>query len=101
MINPVRLDFARINNAALALLPSIVVRFFPAGHRYGREWCVGSLAGEPGMSLKINLTTGVWRDFAAGVGGSDPISLAAAVAGVGQAEAACRLADMLGMSADG
>jgi twinkle protein len=61
---------------------------------------VGSLRGEPGRSLKIRLSghkAGVWHDFAAGVGGSDPISLAAALFGLSQSEAARRLADMLGV----
>ena len=93
-----RLDFDLINCAALAALHALVVRWFPNGCRDGREWCVGSLEGEPGRSLKINLTTGVWRDFAAGVGGSDPISLAAALAGISQVEAARRLAQMLGVA---
>ena len=95
-----RLDFAVINAAALPVLPVLVARWFPAGHREGREWCVGSIGGEPGRSLKINLTTGVWRDFAADTGGSDPVSLAAAAFSLSQAEAARRLAEMLGVRHD-
>jgi hypothetical protein len=36
---------------------------YPAGRREGQYYLVGSLAGEPGKSLKINVTgpkTGVW-----------------------------------------
>jgi hypothetical protein len=95
-----RLDFAAINAAALAVLPAVCVRFFPNGRIEGPEFVVGSLAGEPGRSLKVNLRRGVWRDFAAGVGGSDPVSLVAAVADAGQADAARLLAGMLGMEAD-
>ncbi len=40
---------------------------FPSGKREGNEWCVGSISGEPGKSLKVHLTgekSGVWCDFA-------------------------------------
>ena len=90
-------DFERINAAALAVLPTLAARWFPEGAREGREWVVGDLSGTPGRSLKINLRSGVWRDFATGDGGSDPVSLAAAISGLSQVEAARRLADMLGV----
>ena len=49
------------------------------------------------MSCKVNLRTGRWCDFNGGPGGGDPVSLAAAVAGIGQLEAARNLARMLGL----
>ena len=51
---------------------AIARELFPAGRREGREWRVGSLAGEPGQSLGICIAggkQGVWADFAAGIGG--------------------------------
>ena len=48
-------------------------------------------------SFRVNLLTGRWADFAIGVGGGDLISLAAYLFGIGQAEAATRIADMLGV----
>ena len=45
----------------------------------------------------MNLSTGKWSDFATGDAGGDPVSLAAFLAGVGQAEAARRLSEMLGI----
>ena len=48
-------------------------------------------------SFRLNLLTGRWADFAIGVGGGDLISLAAYLFGIGQAEAAVRIADMLGV----
>lgn len=45
---------------------------FPNGKKSGNEWCVGSLSGEAGKSLKIHLKgtkAGVWADFEAGIGG--------------------------------
>ena len=94
------ISFAAINEMALDVLPSLCRRWLPNGRRVGAEWVVGSLGGERGRSLKIRLTgpkAGVWRDFAEGVGGSDPVSLAAALFGLSQFEAAQRLADMLGV----
>lgn len=91
------IEFDRINAAALAVLPAVCLRLFPAGRIEGAEFCVGSLKGEPGRSLKINLRKGCWRDFASGVGGSDPVSLVAAVEAVSMAEAARLLAQMVGV----
>lgn len=50
---------------------------FPNGKREGGEFVVGSLAGEAGNSLKVNLTgkVGVWRDFAGEKGGKGLMSL--------------------------
>lgn len=39
----------------------------PNGKREGNEWCVGSIAGEAGKSLRVHLVgekAGVWCDFA-------------------------------------
>jgi hypothetical protein len=95
------IDFAAVNCAALPHLETLCRRWLPGGRRIGAEWVCGSLRGEAGQSCKVNLRTGRWADFAAGQGGGDPVSLAAAVAGVGQAEAAHNLARMLGIEAEG
>jgi hypothetical protein len=97
---PHRVDFAAINRAALTRWPEVVARLLPAGRAFGHEWYVGSLRGEPGRSLKIRLCgdrAGAWCDFATGEKGGDPISLAAAVAGLSRVEAAQRLSRMLGL----
>ncbi|EHD9189868.1 toprim domain-containing protein [Salmonella enterica] len=42
----------------------------PKGHQEGHYWCAGSINGESGKSLKINLNgKKVWSDFASGDGG--------------------------------
>lgn len=42
----------------------------PKGHQEGREWCAGSVDGEAGKSLKINLSgKKAWSDFASGDSG--------------------------------
>ncbi|QJQ31810.1 hypothetical protein GV829_04575 [Sphingomonas lacunae] len=53
----------------------------PGGRKDGKEWCVGSIHGEKGQSLRVSLRgskQGWWRDFAAGEGG-DCLKLIAAV----------------------
>lgn len=90
------IDFDRINAAALLSLESWLLTLFPAGKRDGREFKIGSVAGEPGTSLSINLQSGVWCDFSSGDKGSDPISLLAAVRGCKMGEAARELDAMLG-----
>ena len=94
------IDFARINSAALSALPSLLSRWLPDGRRMGHEWVARNPTRtdqKPG-SFRVNMHTGRWADFATDDRGGDPISLAAYLAGTGQAEAARALADMLGVS---
>jgi predicted P-loop ATPase len=77
-------DLARqlLNNA-----PSLLSQWLPGGKIIGREYVCADLGGGPGRSLSINLTTGRWADFAAGISGGDLISLYAAIHGIGQHDA--------------
>lgn len=66
----------------------VVKELLPGGKRVGAEWCVASLDGSAGESLKVHLTgdrTGLWSDFATGQSG-DVIDLICAVKGVGLGE---------------
>lgn len=95
-----RIDFDAVNAAALASLPALCARWLPDGRRSGQEWIARNpkrADRRPG-SFKVNLETGRWADFAVeDARGGDPVSLAAYLAGSGQAEAAARLAEMLGV----
>jgi hypothetical protein len=96
------LDFGAINSAALAGLPSILRNWLPDGVIRGSEYIARNptrFDRHPG-SFKINMRTGRWADFSTGDRGGDVISLAAYLAGTGQAEAARNLADMLGVGDD-
>jgi hypothetical protein len=97
-----RVDFARINRAALARLPNLLARWLPGGRIEGAEYVALNprrADHRPG-SFKVNLTTGQWADFAVdGARGRDVVSLAAYLASIGQVEAAERLAAMLGIGA--
>lgn len=96
-----RIDFARVNAAALSSLGSLLPRWLPGGRVNGSEYVCGSLDGEPGRSLSINLASGVWRDFAGEAGGADPVSLYAAIHNLKQGEAARKLAGELGVDPGG
>ena len=95
-----RIDFDAVNAAALASLPALCARWFPDGRRRGDEWVARNpkrADRRPG-SFKVNLETGRWADFALpDARGGDPVSLVAYLTGSGQAEAAARLAEMLGV----
>ncbi len=85
------IDFAAINAGILGNYLNTLQQWLPNGKKIGPDWCVGSLAGEEGQSLKIHVRKGVWKDFASGQGGSDPVSLYAAIHAIPQGEAAKRL----------
>ena len=93
-----RSSFEDINRAALA------GSVYPQALAARRAWPWPGVHGpqpqrndrRPG-SFKVNLRSGKWSDFATGDKGGDPISLAAYLHGLGQGEAARRLADMLGI----
>jgi hypothetical protein len=86
-----KIDFNAINERLLSNYLATLQQWFPNGQKLGAEWCVGSLSGERGKSLKIHVRKGVWKDFSSGEGGSDPVSLYAAIHGITQAESASRL----------
>lgn len=90
-----KLDFGAINAAALNSLESLVSEWLPNGRREGHEWKVGSISGEPGRSLSINLRSGIWKDFSTDAGGSDPVSLLAAIRSCSMKEAAVELGERL------
>jgi hypothetical protein len=92
--------FARIASAARAQGETIVSRWLTNGQREGIEWiALNPMRGDarPG-SFKINLRTGSWADFATGDRGGDLVSLAAYLFRLKQAEAALRVASMLGLN---
>lgn len=86
------MNYNQTDAAALAVMESLVREWLPAGRKEGHEWKVGSLSGEPGRSLSINLTTGVWKDFAGDAGGPGAVSLLAAIRNITLPDA-CRELD--------
>ncbi len=94
------IDFAAINSAALPVLPSLLDRWAPGGQTKGREYIVRNPTRKDRNigSFRINLVTGRWADFATGDAGGDVIALAAYLHNLSQAEAARRIANMLGIA---
>jgi len=93
------MDFSSINDAALAALPSLLEEWLPDGRRIGREWVARNPRRDDrhAGSFKVNMTTGKWADFATTDKGGDPVSLLAYLEGIGQIDAARKLAEMLGV----
>ena len=93
------IPFETVNRAALAALPAVLTRLVPGGKILGHEYVALNPTRNdrrPG-SFKVNLRTGRWGDFATGDRGGDPVSLVAYLENASQAEAARRLARMLGL----
>ena len=95
-----RIDFGRVNGAALARAAAVVRGLLPEGRLEGHEYVARNpLRPDRRLgSFKVNLSTGRWADFATGDGGGDLVSLAAFVSGLPQREAAIRLAESIGVS---
>ncbi len=87
MGDPGTLDFEGLARELLFRSLDLVSMWLPGGKRQGQEWLVGDLRGTRGESLRVNLNTGKWSDFASGERGMDLISLYAAVHQVDQAAA--------------
>jgi hypothetical protein len=92
----------RIAKMALIYAPKIIKRWLPEGRRHRRVRCW--LAPSPGSSDKwfdnsliVNLETGTWLDYRTGKRGDDLISLAVYIFNIHEAEAARRLAYMVGI----
>ena len=95
-----RIDFGRVNGAALARAVAVVRGLLPEGRMEGPEYVARNpLRPDRRLgSFKVNISTGRWADFATGDGGGDLVSLAAFVSGLPQREAAIRLAESIGVS---
>lgn len=79
---------------------SVAEKLLPNGKLNSGEWCVGSIQGEAGKSLKVCVKgskLGVWMDFAAGEGG-DLIDLWCQVKAMSVAEALDDIKAYLGVS---
>jgi hypothetical protein len=95
-----RIAFRRIADAALGRADAVARRWLPNGRRDGAEWVARNptRADRKRGSFKINLSTGAWGDFATGDRGGDLVSLAAYLFNLSQADAALKVADMLGVN---
>lgn len=82
-------DFKALEAELLSRSPNILFEFFPQGRIKGNRFVVGSVNGEPGDSLSIDIKTGVFADFAdESVRGVGIIKLYSFIHRIGQVEAA-------------
>lgn len=81
------LDFSGLNQRLLGDIRSLLSSWLPGGKLVGQEYCCGDLRGTKGDSLKVNIESGKWADFATGDKGGDLISLYAAINGIDQKQA--------------
>ena len=91
--------FQRVADAAARQSRTILSRWLPGGREDAGEWIARNPKRpdrKPG-SFKINFKTCRWGDFATGDKGGDLISLAAYLFDLNQADAARRVAEMLGV----
>ncbi len=95
-------DIRQIAEMLAERAESVCEWLLPGGKREGREWRAGSVSGETGNSLGVNLSgkAGVWRDFADDAKGGDLIDLIQAVHGVSKAEAVREAKDFLGIASE-
>lgn len=101
--SPDPIPYRAIAENAIGYLPEICSRWLPDGKRVGREWVARNpkrLDRNPG-SMRVNLATGRWADFAIGEAGGDAISLAAYLFNRSQPVAARLVAGMTGFDLGG
>jgi twinkle protein len=79
------MDITQIKIQLANRAEAVAAMLLPNGKRKGAEWCVGSVHGEEGDSLKVHLRgnkAGVWKEFAGGQDkGGDLLDLWCAVKG--------------------
>ena len=96
------IDFKRIAAAALSAAGRLVPFWLPDGRQEGAEWsALNPLRNDSKLgSFKVNLNSGVWKDFASDDAGGDLISLYAYLYGMDQLGAAKALAADLSINLD-
>lgn len=66
------MNAAEISSYLAERAADVAEYLLPEGKKSSGEWCVGSLSGESGQSLKVRITgakKGMWKDFNTGEGG--------------------------------
>lgn len=89
-------DIARVNRAALAVLPALLALWLPEGRQEGEKWLARN-PRSPGygrLSLRVNMRTGRWVDDRGFATGESAVELLSYVAGISRETAARK---MLGM----
>lgn len=89
-----QIDFKQLSDSLLSQAQYLLPQWLPGGRLIGSEYTCGDLSGGEGDSLKVNINTGKWADFAnPSAKGGDFISLYAAIYNLSQIEAANQLSN--------
>lgn len=89
-------EYDALSRALLQRAELVCRHLLPDGKKENGEWRVGSIQGERGKSMGVNLSTGVWKDFDGGPGGNDLISLWAERKGLSNSAAYDEAGEWLG-----
>lgn len=92
--------FQEVNAVALPRLESLCSHWLGQGRKEGREYVAlnPTRADSRLGSFRINLSSGMWADFATGDRGGDAISFYAYIKGLSQIDAAREMAKDLGVT---
>ena len=91
-------DFEAVKSAALAQAPILLAEWL-GGARHGNEWHAERRAnGGPGDSWKVNLDSGVWKNFSGSEKGGDLIDLYANLKHLDLGPACDELAEIVGVN---
>ena len=94
---------SEISNFLAGRVEILCRELLPEGKRVGAEWCVGSIYGEAGQSLRVHLTgekAGLWADFNGSDEKGDLLDLWCRVRRVRFAEALREAQEWLGIGED-
>lgn len=94
-------DFEKVKAAALSNIDSVLSHWLPGGTREGSEYVALNPTRNDSKkgSFSVNMTTGVWSDFATGDNG-DIIHLIAYIEGSGDLDACKKLSSFLSVNQD-
>lgn len=81
------MNFDGLNHKLLPNASSLLVDWLPGGKIAGSEYEAATLWGGKGKSVKVNIKTGKWAEFAGDEKGTDLVSLYAAIKGLSQRDA--------------
>lgn len=97
------MNASKIAELLAAQADDVARELLPNGKKESGEWCVGSIEGESGKSLKVCVSgskAGIWSDFATGESG-DLLDLWREVRGVSMVEAINQTKNYLGVAEPG
>lgn len=95
-------DITSIKLALQDRIREVAEHLLPRGILDGRDWCAGSIRGEPGKSLKVCVSgakAGLWADFAEGGESGDAIDLWMLTRGLKLTDALNEIRKWLGVEA--